>query len=114
MWCVCELSPKERKIYFRVNWLKVLGIRGAAELIWGFGEHKQNTFRELRQKFSGIWGDQSIIFRELGSKDPPGGLHSFPVFISFFTKFPKQNSRAQTPRPVASKLVLYYFPMSQT
>ena len=32
------------------------------------GEHKQNTFRE---KLTGIWGDQSIIFRELGSKDPP-------------------------------------------
>ena len=53
----------------------ILGIWGAAELIWGFGEHKQNTFRELRQKLSGISGDQSIIFRELGSKDPPGGGH---------------------------------------
>ena len=73
---ICELGPKERKIYFRENWLKVLGIWGAAELIWGFGEHKQNTFRELRQKLSGIWGDQSIIFRELGSKDPPWGGHN--------------------------------------
>ena len=72
---MCELGPKERKIYFRENWLKFLGIWGAAELFWGFGEHKQNTFRELRQKLTGIWGDQSIIFRELGSKDPPwGGL----------------------------------------
>ena len=59
MWCVCELSPKERKIYFRENWLKFLGIRGAAELIWGFGEHKQNTFRELRQK----------KFRDLGRSE---------------------------------------------
>ena len=66
-----ELGSKERKIYFRENWLKFLGIWGAAELFWGFGEHKQNTFRELRQKLTGIWGDQSIIFRELGSKDPP-------------------------------------------
>ena len=53
-----------------------MGIWGAAELFWGFGEHKQNTFRELRQKLTGIWGDQSIIFRELGSKDPPWGGHS--------------------------------------
>ena len=52
-----------------------MGIWGAAEFILGFGEHKQNTFRELRQKISGIWGDQSIIFRELGSKDPPWGGH---------------------------------------
>ena len=60
-------------MYFRENWLKFLGIWGAAELFWGFREHKQNTFRELRQKLTGIWGDQSIIFRELGSKDPPPG-----------------------------------------
>ena len=68
-----KLVLKKEKIYFRENWLKFLGIWGAAELFWGFGEHKQNTFRELRQKLTGIWGDQSIIFRELGSKDPPGG-----------------------------------------
>ena len=35
MWCVCELGPKERKIYFRENWLKFWGIWGAAELILG-------------------------------------------------------------------------------
>ena len=28
-------GPKERKIYFREKWLKVLGIWGAAELILG-------------------------------------------------------------------------------
>ena len=68
-----NLVLKKEKTYFRENWLKFLGIWGAAELFWGFGEHKQNTFRELRQKLTGIWGDQSIIFRELGSKDPPWG-----------------------------------------
>ena len=71
---VCDMYVNlvlKRKKKFRENWLKFLGIWGAAELIWGFGEHKQNTFRELRQKLSGILGDQSIIFRELGSKDPP-------------------------------------------
>ena len=68
-----NLVLKKEKKYFRENWLKFLGIWGAAELIWGFGEHKQNTFRELRQNNSGIWGDQSNIFWELGSKDPPGG-----------------------------------------
>ena len=62
-----------------------MGIWGAAELFWGFGEHKQNTFRELRQKLTGIWGDQSIIFRELGSKDPPlGGLKQFNRMLNFF------------------------------
>ena len=35
MWCVCELGPKERKIYFRENWLTFLGIFGAAELMFG-------------------------------------------------------------------------------
>ena len=34
-------------------------------LFWGFGEHKQNTFRELRQK------NQGFGEREQG---PPGGL----------------------------------------
>ena len=33
--CVCELGHKERKIYFRENWLKFWGIWGAAELILG-------------------------------------------------------------------------------
>ena len=53
---------------------------------WGFGEHKQNTFRELRQKKSGTWGDQSIIFRELGSKDDhqlsPGGPSNDVLWFS--------------------------------
>ena len=39
----------------------------------GFGEQRQNTFREPRQLFSGILGDQCIIFRDQGSTDPPGG-----------------------------------------
>ena len=39
----------------------------------GFGEHKQNTLREPRQLFSGIWGDKCIIFRDQGSTDPPWG-----------------------------------------
>ena len=77
---VCDMYVNfvlnRKNIFFRENWLKFLGIWGAAELIWGFGEHKQNTFRELRQKISGIWGDQSIIFRELWSKDPPWGGHA--------------------------------------
>ena len=41
-----------------------------------FGEQRQNTFREPRQLFSGIWGDQCIIFRDQGSTDPPGGLRN--------------------------------------
>ena len=90
---MCELGPKERKIYFRENWLKFLGIWGAAELFWGFGEHKQNTFRELRQKLTGIWGDQSIIFRDLGSKDPPwGGL----AFVLAYAKSRFSHDAAQS------------------
>ena len=39
----------------------------------GFGEQRQNTFGEPTQLFSGILGDQCIIFRDQGSTDPPGG-----------------------------------------
>ena len=35
MFIVCELGPKEGKICFRENWLKFLGIWGAAELTLG-------------------------------------------------------------------------------
>ena len=47
---------------------------------WEFGEQRQNTFREPRQLFSGIWGDQCIIFRDQGSTDPLlGGLIITPL-----------------------------------
>ena len=39
---------------FRDNWLISLWILGEAELFKGFGEQRQNTFRELR-----------IFFRDL-------------------------------------------------
>ena len=60
-------------------------------------EHKQNAFRELRQNISGIWGDQSIIFRELGSKDPPthlggGGLTDGHIELKRLLQFPAQSS----------------------
>ena len=67
-----NLILKKEKCIFNENWLNFWGILGAAELILGIGEHKQNTFRELRQKRSGIWVDQSIILMELGIKDPLG------------------------------------------
>ena len=42
----------------------------------GFGEQRQNTFRETKKLFSGIWGYQCIIFRDQGSTDPHwGGPH---------------------------------------
>ena len=65
---------KEKYILGRIG-LNLGGFGEQLNYFWGFGEHKQNTLRELKQKNSGIWGDQSIIFRELGSKDPPGGLN---------------------------------------
>ena len=58
---------KEKYILGRIG----LNFGGFGEQLNLFGEHRQNTFRELRQKISGIRGDQSIIFRGLGSKDPP-------------------------------------------
>ena len=61
---------KEKYILGRIG-LNFGGFVEQLNLFWGFGEHKENTFRELIQTISGIWGDQSIIFREIGSKDPP-------------------------------------------
>ena len=54
----------ERKIHFRENWLIFLGIWGEAELISRIWGAKENTFRELRNFLSGIWGDQCIVSRE--------------------------------------------------
>ena len=51
-----------------------LGIWGEAELFLGIWGAKANTFREARTLFAGRRGDQCIIFRDLGSTDPPGGL----------------------------------------
>ena len=48
-----------------------MGIWGVAELFKGFGEQMQNTFRETSKLFSGILGDQCIIFRDQVSTDPP-------------------------------------------
>ena len=64
----------ERKIHFRENWLIFWGIWGEAELILRIWGAKENNFRELRNFLSWILGDDRIIFRDQGSKDPPGGL----------------------------------------
>ena len=83
MWCVCELSPKERKIYFRENWLKSLAIRGAAEF-WGFGEHKQNTFRELRPKKIRDLGRSEHYFQGAREQGPPSGAQMI-IYSNFFS-----------------------------
>ena len=57
-------------------------IWGEAELILRIWGAKENTFRELRNFLSGIWGDQFIIFSDQGSTDPPGGLTNGKVTIS--------------------------------
>ena len=62
-----------KKIHFRENWLIFLGIWGEAEQFLGIWGAKANNLRETRKLFSGIWGDQCIIFRDLGSTYPPGG-----------------------------------------
>ena len=38
-----------------------------------------NNFREKRKHFSVSLVDQCIIFRDLGSTDPPGGLKNKPL-----------------------------------
>ena len=66
------------------NYLYFLGSGEKLVFFKGFGEQRQNTFREPRQLFSGIWGDQCIIFRDQGSTDPPGGprkYHQIDVYI---------------------------------
>ena len=50
-----------------------MGTWGEAELLLGIWGARQNNFRERRNIFSGIWGDQCIIFRYQGSTDPLGG-----------------------------------------
>ena len=70
---MCDFNPTEKKIHFRENWLIFLGILGEVGLILGICEAGQNTFRELRKFFHGIWGDQCIILREQGSTDSPWG-----------------------------------------
>ena len=62
-------------MHCRENWLIFLGIWGEAELFLGIWKGKANTFRETRTLFAGRRGDQCIIFRDLGSTDPPGGPH---------------------------------------
>ena len=46
---------------------------GEADFILRIWRAKENTFRELRNFLSGIWGDQCIIFRDEGSTDSPLG-----------------------------------------
>ena len=76
-----------KKIHFRENWLIFLGIWGEAELFLGIWGAKANKFREKRKLFSGSWGDQCIIFRDLGSTYPPppplGGLMSVHCSLVF-------------------------------
>ena len=71
---LANFNPMERKIDFRENWLIFLGIWGEAELILRILGAKKNTFRELRNFLSGIWGDQCIIFQGSWEYRAPGGL----------------------------------------
>ena len=60
-----------KKIHFMENQPIFLGIWGEAELFLGIWGAKANNFREKRTLFSGSWGYQCIIFRDLGSTYPP-------------------------------------------
>ena len=55
------------------------GFWGEEELILEIWGAKANTFRETRTLFAGRRGDQCIIFRDLGSTDPPLGVLSDPM-----------------------------------
>ena len=64
------------------------GFGGEAELISRILRAKENTFRELRNFLSGIWGDQCVIFGDQGSRDPLGDydmlkMEGVPVFTLF-------------------------------
>ena len=59
----------------RENSFGYWGEAALSSRIWGA---KENYFRELRNFLSGIWGDQCIIFRDLGSTDPLG-----PHYLKF-------------------------------
>ena len=72
----------ERKIHFREKWRIFWGILGEAELILWIGEQRKNTFRELRNFLSRIWGDQCIIFKDQGSTDPPPGGPQYGVVMA--------------------------------
>ena len=54
-----------------------------------FAEQTQNTFREPRKLFSGILGDQCIIFRDQGSADPSRGGGGTLRYVRFNSKYPK-------------------------
>ena len=64
-------------LYFRGTW-------GESELIVGIWGAKTNYFQGAGD-FSGIWGDQRIIFREQGSTDPMGGGYS-DIFIHMYAR----------------------------
>ena len=58
---------KEKYILGRIG----LYFWGEAELISRIWGAKENTFMELRNFLSGIWGDQCIVSMDQGSTDPP-------------------------------------------
>ena len=79
----------------------ILGIIGlyfggfVEKLNWfsGFWEHRQNTFKELRNVLSMVLGDQCVTSSEQGNTDPPGGLTHYLMAqcaISFTCDYPDQ------------------------
>ena len=60
-------------MHYRENSLIFLGIWGEPGVVLRVWGAKKNTFGELRNFLSGIWGDQCIIFRDQGSTNPHGG-----------------------------------------
>ena len=100
---VCDFNPTERKIHFRENWLIFWGNLGEAELILGICEARQNTFRELMKKISGILVDQCIILRE--HRLPPGRPQEHITHISL-ASFLWNICKLYRPRSDAAKRVI--------
>ena len=71
-----------KKKTFKGELAYILGIWGETELYLWIWRVRENTFRELRNFLSVIWGDQCTIFRDQGSTDPtPEGLSNHGISL---------------------------------
>ena len=74
-----------KKIHFRKNWLIFWGIWGETEWFLWIWQVRENTFRELRNFLSGIWGDQlNALFSGIkGAQTPSPGASATTAYLCF-------------------------------
>ena len=91
MSCIPWLSPVFTCIRQNMKWslLSHALLYREAELFLGIWGAKANNFRGKRKLFSGIFGDQCIIFRDLGSTYHPPPYY-FRNFVCLFVCFTSQ------------------------